>query len=51
MIDKERLDDFLALIADKFTASEVVEILDLDVWDVLEMFRDELIEKHERFEI
>lgn len=51
MIDRERVDDFLALIADKYTAVEVVEILELDVWDVLEMFREELLEKQERFEI
>lgn len=51
MVDNDLVDDFLALIADKFTASEVCEILELDVWDILEMFRDELLEKHDRFEI
>lgn len=51
MIDRERLDEYLALIADKYTAAEIAEILELDVWDILEMFRDELMEKYERFEI
>lgn len=51
MIDNELLENFLNKIADKYTAEEVCEILELDVWDILENFREKIMEKKESFEL
>lgn len=44
MIDLDLLDEFKKRIADRYTASELVELLDLDVWSVIEAFEDQVIE-------
>lgn len=49
MLDEDRVDELLKAIADKYTAEEVCEILGLDVWDILEMFREQVLEKEEEF--
>lgn len=37
-------EEFKARLADKYTASELVEILRLDVWDVIEAFNDRILD-------
>lgn len=44
MIDNDLLEEFLNWIADKYTAAELVEIMNLDVRDIIERFREELTE-------
>lgn len=51
MLDEDKLEEFLNRIADKYTTEEIVEILQLSEWDILEMFRERVIEKEEKFEV
>jgi DNA-binding transcriptional ArsR family regulator len=51
MLDTERVDELLKAISDKYTAVEIVEILGLTEWDILEMFREQVLEKEEEFEL
>lgn len=51
MLDEDRVDELLKAIADKYTAPEIVEILGLTEWDILEMFREQVLEKEEDFEV
>lgn len=44
MLDEDYTDEFLARIADKYTAEELVEVLGLDVWQIIEMFRERVLE-------
>lgn len=44
MIDLDLLDAYKARVADRYTAAELVDLLDLDVWEVIEAFDDKLIE-------
>lgn len=44
MIDRDTLEEFKAHLADKFTASELAEILELDVWQIIEAFEDKVLE-------
>lgn len=54
-VDRELLEEFLERIADKFTAAELIELLEdagiLTVWDVIAVFEDELIEAREKLEV
>lgn len=45
-VDDDLFEEYLLAIADRYTAAELVELLDLDVWDVIEAFRDNLRDKH-----
>lgn len=49
MLDDERVDDLLLKISDHYTASEIVEILGLTEWEILEMFRELVIEREQEF--
>lgn len=51
MIDEDRLQEFLDKIADKYTATEICEILGLTEWDLLEQFREFVMEKKDSFEL
>jgi len=51
MIDQERLDEFKRRLADRFTAYELVELLDLDVWSIIELFEEEVIQLYDKDEI
>lgn len=50
-IDSERLEEFLLALADKYTGIEIVEILELSEWDIIEAFRDQIVEARKRFEL
>lgn len=43
-LDRELLEEFKARLADRYTAYELVELLDLDVWQILEVFEEEVTE-------
>lgn len=43
MIDYSLLDDFKASLADRYTAVELVDLLDLNVWQIIEMFEEEIV--------
>lgn len=43
-IDDDLFEEYLQQLADRYTAAELVEEMDLNVWDVIEMFRDKLEE-------
>lgn len=53
-IDRETLREFLEHLADRFTACELVEILEdmelITVYDILGAFEEQLIEAKERLE-
>lgn len=44
MVDLSLRDEYFKQLADRYTAAELVEEMDLDVWDVIEGFQDELID-------
>lgn len=45
-------DEFEKALADRFTAAELVDLLDVDVWQIIEAFDWEIIEsKNELMEI
>jgi hypothetical protein len=44
MLDDDLADDFLKLIADRYTPDEIVELLGLTEWDIIEAFRDKILE-------
>lgn len=41
-MDLDKFQEYLNQLADRYTAPELVEEMDLDVWDIIERFRDEL---------
>lgn len=43
-MDRELLEEFKKELADKYTAEELSELLGLDVWDIIEMFEDKIVE-------
>lgn len=43
-MDREVLEEFKAQLADKYTAEELCELLELDVWDIIEMFEEKIVE-------
>lgn len=43
-MDRELLEEFKLMLADRYTAVELVELLELDVWDVIEMFEEKIVE-------
>lgn len=43
-MDLDLFGEYLNQLAERYTASELVEEMDLDVWDVIEMFRERLEE-------
>lgn len=47
-IDEEVLDQYKLSLADKYTASELVELLDLSVWDVIEAFHEKIMDLYAR---
>lgn len=47
-IDEEVLEEFKAALADKYEAAELVELLNLSVWDIIEMFPEKIMELHWR---
>lgn len=51
MLDEDKLQEFFERVADKYTGCEICEILELTEWDVIEAFRELLIEKKESFEV
>ncbi len=50
-LDRDRVDDLLKRIAEKYTAMEIVEILELTEEDILEVYMEEVLEKYKRFDI
>ena len=44
MMDREERDEFFNRVCDRFTAEELVEILGLSTWDVVEQFRDYIMQ-------
>jgi hypothetical protein len=47
-VDREVLEEFKQSLSDKYTAEELCELLQLDVWDIIEAFEDKIIEYHWR---
>jgi hypothetical protein len=45
--DTEALEEFLKQIEDHYTAAELAELLDLSAWDLIESFREEIIDNSE----
>lgn len=43
-IDYDLLEEFKKELADKYTAEELSELLELDVWDIIEAFQEKVIE-------
>lgn len=43
-IDDELFEEFLKNLADRYTAVELVELLELTEWDILEAFREKFLE-------
>lgn len=43
-VDREKLEEFKQRLADRYTAYELVELLGIDVWRILEEFEDEVME-------
>lgn len=43
-IDRDALEEYKAALADRYTGPELAELLNLDVWAILEAFEDEVIE-------
>lgn len=44
-MDSERFEEYLLLLSEHYTAEELCTELELDVWDIIEMFRDRLEER------
>lgn len=44
-MDLSKFEEYLNQLADRYTAPELVEEMDLDVWDIIEAFRDRLEER------
>lgn len=44
MVDRDLRDEYFNQLADRYTAAELVEEMELDVWDVIEEFREELLD-------
>lgn len=47
-IDREVLEEYKQTLADRYMAPELVELLNLDVWEILEEFEEKVIELHAR---
>lgn len=45
-INYELFEEFKAQLADRYTATELVELLELTEWDIIEMFQDKVMELH-----
>lgn len=45
-IDEDTFEEYLCELADRYTAEELCELLELNVWDVIEAFRDNLRDRH-----
>lgn len=50
-MDRSQLQEFLERVADKYTASELVDLLDLSVWQIIDALEDEIIEGREKLEL
>lgn len=54
-VDGELLDDFFERVADKWSAAELVELLEdagvVTVWSVIAAFSEQLIEVKEKLEL
>lgn len=47
-MDREILEAYKSALADRYAAEELCELLELDVWDIIEMFEDKIVELHWR---
>ena len=47
-IDREVLEEYKQTLADRYTAAELVELMELDVWDILEEFEEKVMELYGR---
>lgn len=43
-MDFELIEEFKKELADKYTGEELCELLQLDVWDIIEAFQEKVIE-------
>ena len=54
-LDRERLEEWLEQVALKYTAAELVEVLEdlgfVGVWEVISAFEEQLIEAKEKLEV
>lgn len=54
-MDRELLEDFLERVADKFTAAELVDLLEdagvITVWDIISFLEETIIENREKLEV
>lgn len=43
--NQELIDELMNRLADRYTAEELCDILQLDVWDIIEAFRDLIVDR------
>ena len=55
MYDRERLDDFLERVADKYTAAELVDILEdaglVTIWDIISALEEVIVDGRKHLEV
>lgn len=42
-VDREIFEEYKQSLADRYTAEELCELLQLDVWDVIEAFEEQIL--------
>lgn len=45
--DYDRMVEALERVSEHYTAADLAEALDLDVWDLIEYFKDQILDCHE----
>lgn len=50
MLDQDLVEEFLTRLSEHYTAAEIVDLLDIDVWEILETYREQIIEKESIFD-
>lgn len=43
MLDQDLVDEYKRQVADRYTAAELVDLLDLDVWEIIEAFEQNVL--------
>lgn len=44
VLDDDQIDELMRRVADNYTPYDLLEMLDVGIWDVIERFREEIIE-------
>lgn len=43
-MNSDLLEEYLNALADRYDATELVELLELSTWDIIEMYREKIVE-------